>query len=219
MLKKQPFRLSLDEPFPAVIAACAERSTTWMAPAMSRPSTSNCIGVDGHSVEAWDTGGALVGGLYGLAIGACFCGESMFHRADDAAKACVVHLVDHLQARGFRLLDCQQQSPHMQRFGAYEVSDRAYAGLLKACRATLPGDDPRRFHQVRVLGRPRPSVGAAGKAREQRRPERSAAPASAGAWPRAARHPAQTGHPVPSAPRLEHPSGAIAGAPAGGPVA
>ena len=137
MLKKQPFRLSLDEAFPTVIAACAERSSTWI----SRDVEALYVALQrrgiGHSVEAWDAGGALVGGLYGLALGACFCGESMFHRADNAAKACVVHLVGHLQARGFRLLDCQQQSPHMQRFGAYEISDRAYAGLLKTCQGEI----------------------------------------------------------------------------------
>lgn len=133
VLRKQPFRLSIDEAFPSVIAACAERSSTWISRDVEALYVELHRQGIGHSVEAWDAGGALVGGLYGLAIGACFCGESMFHRADNAAKACVVHLVGHLKARGFRLLDCQQQSPHMQRFGAYEISDRAYAGLLREC--------------------------------------------------------------------------------------
>lgn len=134
VLKRAPYRITMDTAFDAVIAGCADRRTTWISrdvEALYREL--HRLGT-GHSVEAWDASGALVGGLYGLAIGGCFCGESMFHRADDAAKACVVHLVGHLQARGFRILDCQQQSPHMQRFGAYEITDRAYARLLADCR-------------------------------------------------------------------------------------
>lgn len=137
VLKRQPFQLSLDTAFASVIAACAERSSTWISRDVEALYSELHRRGIAHSVEARDAGGTLVGGLYGLALGACFCGESMFHHADDAGKACVVHLVGHLQARGFRLLDCQQQSPHMQRFGAYEISDRAYAGMLRACQGEL----------------------------------------------------------------------------------
>jgi leucyl/phenylalanyl-tRNA--protein transferase len=133
VLRHEPFRLTVDRAFPAVIAACAERSQTWISHDVEALySALHRLG-HAHSVEAWDGEGRLVGGLYGLAIGACFCGESMFHRADDAAKACVVHLVALLRRSGFRLLDCQQQTPHMERFGAYEVSDREYARLFAAC--------------------------------------------------------------------------------------
>ncbi|MBA3684644.1 MAG: leucyl/phenylalanyl-tRNA--protein transferase [Planctomycetes bacterium] len=132
-LKSQPYAISVDRAFPEVVAACAKRSSTWISHDIERLYIALHEQGHGHSVEAWDAGGALVGGLYGLAIGSCFCGESMFHCADDAAKACVVHLVGILRERGFVVLDCQQQSPHMQRFGAYEISDEDYALLLERC--------------------------------------------------------------------------------------
>ena len=133
VLRREPYRLTVERAFPAVIAACAERSQTWISHDVEALyGALHSLG-HAHSVEAWDGEGRLVGGLYGLAIGSCFCGESMFHRADDAAKACVVHLVALLRRTGFRLLDCQQQTPHMERFGAYEISDREYARLFAAC--------------------------------------------------------------------------------------
>jgi leucyl/phenylalanyl-tRNA--protein transferase len=133
VLKRQPYRLTVDRAFAQVIRACSERSTTWISHDVEALYVELHRQGHGHSVEAWDADGALVGGLYGLAIGGCFCGESMFHRKPDASKACVVHLVGLLRAAGFALLDCQQQSPHMQRFGAVEITDRAYARLLAEC--------------------------------------------------------------------------------------
>jgi leucyl/phenylalanyl-tRNA--protein transferase len=136
---RRPYRISFDRAFPAVIAACAERDSTWISLGIEKLYVAlHELGV-AHSVEAWDADGTLVGGLYGICLGACFCGESMFHRADDAAKICVVALVERLQASGFRLLDCQQQTPHMQRFGAREIPDAEYAALLAAC------NEPREF--------------------------------------------------------------------------
>jgi len=129
-LRNRPFTITVDRDFPAVIAACAERASTWISHDIEALYTALHHRGQAHSLEAWDAGGALVGGLYGLTIGGCFCGESMFHRADDAAKMCVVRLVELLQARGFSVLDCQQQSPHMARFGAYEISDATFADLL-----------------------------------------------------------------------------------------
>ncbi|HAT09700.1 MAG TPA: leucyl/phenylalanyl-tRNA--protein transferase, partial [Planctomycetes bacterium] len=137
VLRREPYRLTVDRAFPAVIAACAERSQTWISHDVEALYGALHRLGHAHSVEAWDGEERLVGGLYGLAIGSCFCGESMFHRADDAAKACVVHLVSLLRQAGFRLLDCQQQTPHMERFGAYEVSDREYARLFNACDGSL----------------------------------------------------------------------------------
>ncbi len=132
-LKHEPFRFTVDRCCPEVIAACAERSETWISHDVeSLYGELHRMG-HVHSVEAWTPDGNLAGGLYGLALGACFCGESMFHRADDASKACVVHLASLLQTRGFHILDCQQQTPHMERFGAYEISDRSYARMLEAC--------------------------------------------------------------------------------------
>ena len=85
-----------------------------------------------HSVEAW-AGGELVGGLYGVALGGFFAGESMFHKATDASKVCLVYLVEHLRARGFGLLDTQFLTPHLVKFGAYDVPKHVYeAALAKA---------------------------------------------------------------------------------------
>jgi len=137
-MRRAPYRITCDRAFAAVIAACAERTSTWISHDVEALYLDLHRHGIGHSFEAWDAGGALVGGLYGLAIGGCFCGESMFHRADDAAKICVVALVAHLRACGFALLDCQQQSPHMRRFGAHEISDREYARRLAACAEPVP---------------------------------------------------------------------------------
>jgi leucyl/phenylalanyl-tRNA---protein transferase len=126
---KKPFTLTINKNFPAVIAACAERSSTWISHDVQKLYEALHQQGHAHSVEAWD-GDQLVGGCYGLAVGGIFCGESMFHRANDAAKLCVMHLVERLQANGFLALDCQQQTPHMERFGAYEIDHEAYAALL-----------------------------------------------------------------------------------------
>lgn len=135
--RRQPYVLTMDRACPAVIAACAQRTETWICHDIEALYVELHRQGHVHSVEAW-LGERLVGGLYGVALGGCFCGESMFHDADDAAKLCVVHLVAHLRARGFTLLDCQQQTPHMERFGAYEVDGADYARLLAAALTVAP---------------------------------------------------------------------------------
>ena len=137
VLRKHPFTITVDRSFPQVMAACAERDSTWISRDIEQLYTELHVRGIAHSVEAWDTNGQLVGGLYGLQLGSCFAGESMFHRANDASKACVVALVARLRERGFAFLDCQQQSAHMQRFGAYEISDRTYAGMLAKCHTDV----------------------------------------------------------------------------------
>ncbi|MBQ3893199.1 MAG: leucyl/phenylalanyl-tRNA--protein transferase [Mailhella sp.] len=84
-----------------------------------------------HSVEVWE-GGELAGGLYGVQTGRVFCGESMFHTVPDASKAAVVHLVEWLTRRGVALIDCQQTTEHMTRFGAEEISRGEYLDLLRS---------------------------------------------------------------------------------------
>jgi len=131
---RQPYRITFDVDFPAVISACAQRDETWISLDIEKLYVAlHALGL-AHSVEAWDAENKLVGGLYGVVLGAAFCGESMFHRAPDASKICAVHLVQRLQTSGFRLLDCQQQTPHMGRFGAREIPDADYEHLLDACR-------------------------------------------------------------------------------------
>jgi leucyl/phenylalanyl-tRNA---protein transferase len=89
-----------------------------------------------HSVETWQ-GGQLVGGLYGVALGGAFFAESMFMKVDDASKVALVYLVRQLQAWGFRLMDCQQSSPHVLAFGAEDIPRRSFLAHLTAA-LTLP---------------------------------------------------------------------------------
>ncbi len=131
-------QLTRDQDFAAVIRACADRRETWISHQLEALYLDLHALGKAHSVEAWDADGSLIGGLYGLVLGGCFCGESMFHRVADASKLCVLHLVEHLQQREFALLDCQQQTPHMARFGAREIPDADYAALLENCLSLEP---------------------------------------------------------------------------------
>jgi leucyl/phenylalanyl-tRNA--protein transferase len=90
-----------------------------------------------HSVETWH-GDRLVGGLYGVALGGAFFGESMFHRATDASKVALVALVERLRARGFVLLDTQWLTEHLMQFGAIEIPRRRYLRLLEAALKVEP---------------------------------------------------------------------------------
>ena len=140
-----------DRDFDGVLEGCAEarpgRSNTWINKRIRRLyrglyEIGHC-----HTVEVYD-GGALVGGLYGVSLGATFFGESMFHHARDASKVALVHLVARLKAGGFRLLDAQFVTQHLVSFGAIEVTRRHYHRLLtealagEANFATLPLNRP-----------------------------------------------------------------------------
>ncbi len=127
------YRVTTDAAFETVIAACAEsgprRAETWINPTIERL----FIALHGlgfaHSVECWDEAG-LVGGLYGLAMGGAFFGESMFSRARDASKVALVHLAARLRLGGFTLLDTQFVTAHLAQFGACEVPREIYRGQL-----------------------------------------------------------------------------------------
>jgi leucyl/phenylalanyl-tRNA--protein transferase len=84
-----------------------------------------------HSVELWD-GTELIGGLYGVTAGGVFTGESMFHRRSDTSKLCVLHLIEHLGARGATWIDIQQLTPHFARLGAREISRDEFLRRLRA---------------------------------------------------------------------------------------
>jgi leucyl/phenylalanyl-tRNA--protein transferase len=86
-----------------------------------------------HSVEAWE-GEELVGGLYGVSVGAIFCGESMFARESDASKVAFVYLVRQLENWGFQLIDCQVYTEHLERFGAEEVRRTSFLDALTLFR-------------------------------------------------------------------------------------
>ena len=128
------FEVRIDTDFAAVIAGCAEpmegRPKTWINDRIRRLygelyRLGHC-----HTVEAWQDG-RLVGGLYGVRLGAAFFGESMFSRARDASKVALVHLVARLKAGGFRLLDTQFTTRHLKQFGAIDVDRRLYHRMLE----------------------------------------------------------------------------------------
>lgn len=122
-LRRGLFRCTVDESFDAVVAGCADRpgEGTWITPAMRRAYARLHQLGHAHSVEVWDSAGHLVGGLYGVAVGGAFSGESMFHRVCDASKVALVETVRRLQAGGFTLFDIQQDTPHLSKFGAVPV--------------------------------------------------------------------------------------------------
>lgn len=140
------FRLTCDQAFGEVIRACAGETRqpegTWIGPDIIEAFELLRRAGYAHSVEAWvevDGAPQLVGGLYGLALGSIFCGESMFSRphlgGSNASKVALVHLVNHLRTRGFTLIDAQIENPHLLQFGCYEIPDREYRGLLRIAAA------------------------------------------------------------------------------------
>ena len=131
-LKKRRFEVRVNTAFEQVVRGCARREETWINEEII---ASYCdlhhLGY-AHSVETW-FGGSLAGGLYGVAIGGAFFGESMFSDMTDASKVALHSLVTRLRERNFALLDIQWQTPHLKRFGATEISRRAYCELLASC--------------------------------------------------------------------------------------
>ena len=130
-LKRNPFEIRIDTAFSEVMHGCARRKETWINRVI-RDSYLNLhrLGL-AHSVETW-LDDRLVGGLYGVALGSAFFGESMFHEATDASKVALYELVQRLRAQGYTLLDTQWTTSHLATFGAYEVPRRVYLERLKA---------------------------------------------------------------------------------------
>ena len=125
------FEIGVDPDFAGVLAGCADREETWInAEIMRLYHDLHRLGY-AHSVEIWHEGG-LAGGLYGVALGAAFFGESMFSRMRDASKFALIALVARLNAGGFRLLDTQFVTDHLARLGAIEISRAAYRRELAA---------------------------------------------------------------------------------------
>jgi len=134
-VRSDRFQVVADRDFDAVIDGCAEpmpgRSRTWINVRIRNLYRKLYERGDCHSVEVYD-GEALVGGLYGVSLGRAFFGESMFHRARDASKIALVHLVARLRAGHYRLLDTQFVTDHLRSFGAVEVARPVYHKLLDA---------------------------------------------------------------------------------------
>ncbi|KQQ74346.1 leucyl/phenylalanyl-tRNA--protein transferase [Rhizobium sp. Leaf321] len=134
-VRKKPFDISFDTDFEGVIALCAQpaddRPSTWINETIRKLYRELHHMGHAHSVEAYD-GDELVGGLYGVSLGAAFFGESMFSRRTDASKICLVHLVERMKAKGFVLLDTQFTTEHLKTFGAIDVPKDDYLKLLHA---------------------------------------------------------------------------------------
>lgn len=132
-LKTHGFEVKVDTDFAAVVEGCAtagsDRDNTWINATIRRVYGALFARGICHTVEVWD-GAALVGGLYGLAIGGAFFGESMFHRRTDASKIALAHLVERLKAGGFVLLDTQFLTDHLESLGGVEVPRETYELLL-----------------------------------------------------------------------------------------
>jgi leucyl/phenylalanyl-tRNA--protein transferase len=140
-VRQQKFEIRVNHDFEATVRGCqsTRADNTWIDDKLiAAYARLHALG-RAHSVEAWRDG-RLVGGLYGVSLGAAFCGESMFHRERDASKVALVALVDRLRERDFELLDAQTSSPHLRKFGCFEISGDEY---LERLREALKRD--RRF--------------------------------------------------------------------------
>ncbi|MGJ4889740.1 leucyl/phenylalanyl-tRNA--protein transferase [Bradyrhizobium sp. HKCCYLS3077] len=151
-VRSDAFTVTVNQAFKAVMDGCAEpqpgREDTWINRRIRELYSGLYAMGHCHSVECWQDG-ELVGGLYGVSLGRAFFGESMFHRARDASKVALVHLVARLIAGGFELLDTQYVTEHLKTFGAVEIPRRRYTVLLEkaltgpaANFARLPVDRP-----------------------------------------------------------------------------
>lgn len=152
-VRRSDFIVTANKAFSEVMQACAApargRETTWINADIHALYGALHAQGNAHSIEVWSEG-ALVGGLYGVSLGAAFFGESMFHRATNASKIALVHLVARLKLAGYRLLDTQFVTEHLTQFGAIEVHKATYQNLLRqattadvtdAFGAPLSGED------------------------------------------------------------------------------
>lgn len=146
-LRRAPFRLSADSSFANVVAACASprdyTDATWITTEMADAYTALYRLGWAHSFEAWEDD-ALIGGLYGIAIGRVFFGESMFTRRTDASKIAFVTAIRFLLSEGFELIDCQIPSAHLSRLGATALPREAFLQQLKTC--CRPRGAPQSWH-------------------------------------------------------------------------
>lgn len=145
-LRNRGFETSLDRDFAAVVERCADRTLrpegTWISPQMQAAYRRLHELGHAHSVETW-LDGRLVGGLYGVALGGMFFGESMFSTTRDASKVALKRLVDEALGRGMTLIDCQVASPHLESLGARSMARREFIERLAAAHA---GAGPGSWH-------------------------------------------------------------------------
>lgn len=128
-IRTMSFQVTVDHDFAGVMAGCAARETTWINSEITRLFNDLHATGHAHSLEIWD-GRDLVGGVYGVAIGGAFCGESMFSRRKDASKIALAYLVTHLRNCGFVLFDTQYLTDHLASLGGHEIPRAAYRRRL-----------------------------------------------------------------------------------------
>ncbi len=133
-IRRGGYQATLNADFDAVVAGCADRPETWINDEIARLYGELHTSGHAHSLEIW-LDGALAGGVYGVAIGAAFFGESMFSHRTDASKLALAHLTDHLWRCGFELFDTQFITPHLASLGAVEISRSDYRRCLRAALA------------------------------------------------------------------------------------
>jgi leucyl/phenylalanyl-tRNA--protein transferase len=153
-VRSDRYEIRIDSDFDAVIDGCAapaaERGQTWINGPIRRLYRALFDRGDVHTVEAWFEG-HLVGGLYGVSLGAAFFGESMFHTSRDASKVALVHLVVRLRRGRYRLLDTQFVTPHLESLGAVEVPRAKYKALLEDA-VSAPADRGGAFDRTPMRG-------------------------------------------------------------------
>jgi len=155
LMRQRRYQVTFDQDFSAVIRACAGPRSyadgTWITGSIQEAYVELHRRGHAHSVEVWE-GDQLVGGLYGLAMGQLFFGESMFSHADNASKVGFATLVEHLKAWGFVLIDCQMHTSHLESFGARTISRETFASYLQAHLDQPNSADwlPRRVQQADI---------------------------------------------------------------------
>jgi leucyl/phenylalanyl-tRNA---protein transferase len=130
VLNQNRFTVAINQDFKAVVEGCANRETTWISSELKEIYWELHQAGWAHSFETWH-GDELAGGILGIVIGGAFIGESMFYQIPEGSKVAMVKLVERLRSRQFVLFDAQMNNPHLERFGAHQISNREYKMLLK----------------------------------------------------------------------------------------
>jgi leucyl/phenylalanyl-tRNA---protein transferase len=145
VIRKEAFRVTLDQAFEQVMQGCAApargRRSTWISPEFIEAYTELHLQGHAHSLECWQ-GARLVGGIYGVTVGALFAGESMFHRASNASKVALFHLIQHLRCRGFLLFDIQMLTPITTQLGGVAIPREEYLRRLAQAVRKQPSFAP-----------------------------------------------------------------------------
>ncbi len=130
VLNQDRFSIAINQDFKSVVAGCANRETTWISAELQEIYWALYKAGWAYSFETWQ-GDQLAGGILGIVIGGAFIGESKFYRIPEGSKVAMVKLVEHLRSRNFILFDAQMTNPHLERFGAYTISEKQYQVMLR----------------------------------------------------------------------------------------